>query len=625
MRTKVYCIAILLLLALLAGCVAPPVSAPAAEVAASSIQIEHERGTLTLAAPVERVAVLDYSFLDSMLALELKPVGAALDATGGDRGVPPYLAELAAGLESAGARPQPNLEKLVTLKPQVIIADAAAQADFYDQLNQIAPTVLFNSRRGTYDDLMQQLVAIGTMTGKAAEAQAVVDAQAQLVTTAKAQANVDAPPLVVAVATGEGLTVHSTTSFVGSLLEQLGRKNGVEPQADASQFEVSFEGLAALNPQTLVFFTGANEVPIVREWSQNPIWNQLEAVKRGRVYEFDRDLWTRGRGPIALKLIVNEAITSGLLGDDEPTAQFAFRSSGEGGAVSAALPGSLQLLATTADYRLVQDALGEKQVPLTPQCIVAAGSGYLDHLLALGVQPCGAAHGPGGSGFPDHLADQLVDVAYVGGTLEINLEAVAALDPDLILAMHPAHTEGDFKTLLDPIATTVYLTEPWQDWRRAMNEIALLLGKEEVAQARLAAFDQKLADAKTQLAEWMAGEKVMFLRVFPEKLRIYGVASPTGDILYRGLGLTPATLTPADDHATEITLELLPEIDADHIFLLDQTEDGMAAIQANPLWQRLTAVQNNQVYPVDVKVWVQGEGLFAYDVLIDDVLAALNQ
>jgi iron complex transport system substrate-binding protein len=285
--------------------------------------------------------------------------------------------------------------------------------------------------------------------------------------------------------------------------------------------------------------------------------------------------------------------------------------------------GGLQVLETTSEYRLVKHARGETKVPLNPGCIVVAGSGYLDHLLSIGVKPCGAAHGPGGSGFPEYLADQLQDVSYVGGTLEVNLEAVAAKNPDLIIAMHPAHSEGDFKTLFDPIAPTVYLNEPWADWRKALGEIGVILGKESAAQAALAKFDAQLAAGRERLRGALGSEKVAFLRVLPSELRVYGTGSPTGNILYQGLGLAPSALTPLDENATSISLELIPRLDADHIFLLDQTEDAMAGVKASPLWQALPAVQKGQIYPVDVKIWVQGEGMLAYSMLIEDVLQAL--
>jgi iron complex transport system substrate-binding protein len=284
---------------------------------------------------------------------------------------------------------------------------------------------------------------------------------------------------------------------------------------------------------------------------------------------------------------------------------------------------SLQVLETTSEYRLIKHARGETKVPLNPSCIVVAGSGYLDHLLTLGVKPCGAAHGGGGSGFPGYLADQLQEVAYVGGTLEVNLESVAARNPDLIIAMHPAHSEGEFKTLFDPIAPTVYLTEPWVDWRTALGEIAMILGKGSTAEAALAEFDAKLAAGRERLREALGSEKVAFLRVLPSELRIYGARSATGALLFDDLGLAPSALSPLDDERASISQELIPQLDADHIFLLDQTEDGMAALKASPLWAKVPAVQQGHVYPVDVKTWVQGEGMIAYNWLIDDVLQAL--
>jgi iron complex transport system substrate-binding protein len=285
---------------------------------------------------------------------------------------------------------------------------------------------------------------------------------------------------------------------------------------------------------------------------------------------------------------------------------------------------SLKVLETTGEYRLIKHARGETRVPLKPTCIVVAGSGYLDHLLSLGLKPCGAAHGPGGGSFPDYLADRLSGVTYVGGTLEVNLEAVAAQDPDLIIAMHPEHSEGDFKTLFEPIAPTVYLTEPWADWRKALGEIGMILGQESAAQSALTRFDARLVDGRARLRQAIGNEKVAFLRVLPSELRIYGARSATGDILYNGLGLVPSALTPLDDERTSISMELITQLDADHIFLLDQTEDAMAMIKANPLWKTLPAVQNGHIYPVDVKIWVQGEGMIAYELLIDDVLKALG-
>ena len=286
-----------------------------AQAQTNSFSIKHETGTYTATQAAKRVVVLEYSFLDSLIAVGVSPVGAAIGTQAGDRGAPPYLRPLLTGITEVGSRAAPNLEVMLRLKPDVIVADAFVHKTLEANLKAIAPTIMFNSRRGSYDDLQSQTLELAKLVGKEVLAKRLLEEQARLIQKAKAFANPKAPSFVAAVATPTSLTLHSTESFIGSLLERLGRKNAVKPQGTASQFEVSLEALITLNPATLALFTGSFEKPITEEWAKNPLWQRLEAVKRNRVFVFDRDLWTRSRGPIALKKIVAEAINSGLLAD----------------------------------------------------------------------------------------------------------------------------------------------------------------------------------------------------------------------------------------------------------------------------------------------------------------------
>ena len=293
-------------------------SLTALALAQSAIVIKGETGVLELTQPAQRVVVLEYSFLDTLIALGVKPVGAAIGTQAGDRGAPPYLRRSLAGITEIGSRAAPNFEVVLKLKPDVIVADSFVHKSLEAQFKQIAPTLMLNSRRGSYDDLMQQTVDLGRLVGRESLARHLVSEQQSLIAKSKAFARKTAPAFVAAVVTPTSVTLHSSSSFIGSLLERLGRKSAVKPREDLSQFEISLEGLVALNPATLVLFTGADEKPLTSEWAKNPLWARLEAVKRGRVYTFDRDLWTRSRGPIALKKIVAEAINSGLLADRQP-------------------------------------------------------------------------------------------------------------------------------------------------------------------------------------------------------------------------------------------------------------------------------------------------------------------
>ncbi|WP_161880782.1 ABC transporter substrate-binding protein [Deinococcus alpinitundrae] len=289
---------------------------------AFGLSVKHERGSLELKGPAKRVVALEYSFVDTLLALGVTPVGAALGSQGGDRGAPPYLRALSAKIPATGSRAQPSLEIMLSLRPDLILADAFVQGEIYPQLAKLAPTAAFQSRRGSLDDLNAQTLAIGQLVGREAAARQLLADQQALMRKAKVFSKKAAPAFVAAVVTPKSFTVHSNQSFVGSFLEALGRKNALGPKGDQTQYEVSLEGLVALNPQTLVLFAAPDETPITQEWKKNPLWQKLSAVQRGRVYVFDRDDWTRGRGPLALKLMVAQAIESRLLQDAAPSAAF---------------------------------------------------------------------------------------------------------------------------------------------------------------------------------------------------------------------------------------------------------------------------------------------------------------
>jgi len=289
---------------------------------AAALSVSHERGTLELNAPVKRVVALEYSFVDTLVALGVKPVAASLGLQAGDRGTPPYLRPRVAGVTVSGSRAQPSFEVMAAARPDLILADAFVHKDIYPQLARIAPTAAFQSRRGSLDDLNAQTLLIGQMIGREAAARHLLADQRSLIAKAKAFTKKGAPAFVAIAMRPDSLTVHTDQSFVGSFLEALGRKDLLAVKGDQTQYDLSLEGLVALNPQSMVLFTAPDEEALLRSWKANPLWQKLGAVQRGRVYEFDRDNWTRGRGPLALKLMVAQAIDSRFLQDAAPPKEY---------------------------------------------------------------------------------------------------------------------------------------------------------------------------------------------------------------------------------------------------------------------------------------------------------------
>jgi iron complex transport system substrate-binding protein len=88
----------------------------------------------------QRVVVLDdHTYLDPVLALGIKPVG-IMSCDGCDenyRGIPD---DLVAGIPDVGIASHPSLERILSLKPDLILADNF-QKNSYPQLSTIAPTI----------------------------------------------------------------------------------------------------------------------------------------------------------------------------------------------------------------------------------------------------------------------------------------------------------------------------------------------------------------------------------------------------------------------------------------------------------------------------------------------------
>ncbi|TDQ39604.1 ABC transporter substrate-binding protein [Thiopseudomonas denitrificans] len=75
-------------------------------------------------------------------------------------------------------------------------------------------------------------------------------------------------------------------------------------------------------------------------------------------------------------------------------------------------------------------------------------------------------------------------------------------------------------------------------------------------------------------------------------------------------------------HSDTLSLENLPLVDADWLVLASLNADGkksMDEAMAQPVFQRLKAVQNGHVKVVDGQVWSSGAGPLAARVLLDDL------
>lgn len=272
--------------------------------------------------------------------------------------------------------------------------------------------------------------------------------------------------------------------------------------------------------------------------------------------------------------------------------------------------------------RTVTDEMGQQVViPAEPKRIAVIQTGQLDGALTLGVVPAGAARGQGTDLYGDYhkaafpqFAAELDGMADLGNRQEPDIEAIAALKPDLIFLNKAALVEDTYKAL-QQIAPVVVTKGTGVNWKVDFLLLAHALGKAQAAQTIL---DQFHADADALAANWAdAPPSVSFVHSNGERTRIMGVSSFAGSIA-EDLGLTRPESQNVMETSVDISPELLDQADADWIFYSGQG-DGIATITEAPLWPTLQGVAADQAVFVEYEPFYFNAGPAAARIVLKTI------
>ncbi|MFB7411988.1 ABC transporter substrate-binding protein [Streptomyces sp. NPDC056202] len=267
--------------------------------------------------------------------------------------------------------------------------------------------------------------------------------------------------------------------------------------------------------------------------------------------------------------------------------------------------------------RTLTHALGKTELPAVPKRVVVLDVGEFDNVVSLGVKPVGYAPAEGDDGIPAYLQKDAGTPKSVGTINNLNLEAIANLQPDLILGSQLR--AADKYDELSKIAPTVFSIRPGFTWKENYLLNAAALDRTAEAEAKLAAYETKAE----QLGKDIGPDKptVSMVRYLPGKIRLYAKASFIGTIL-QDTGLPRPENQRIDELAAEISPEKIDEADGDWIFTgvygeAKATKKDTA--QANPLWKNLKAVKAGQAEDVPDETWYLGLGVTAANMVLDDL------
>lgn len=282
---------------------------------------------------------------------------------------------------------------------------------------------------------------------------------------------------------------------------------------------------------------------------------------------------------------------------------------------------AMALGAGAAGAREVTHSMGTADVPDSPQRVVVLTNEGTEAVLALGIKPVAAATSFLGDPWYEHIAEQMTDVTPLGTESAIDLELLASLEPDLILANKMRHEK--IYEQLSAIAPTVVSERLRGDWQVNFSLYADALNKQAEGEALLADYNDRLGAISEQLGHRKA-EKISLARFMGGMTRIYFKDTFAGLALSQ-IGFARPEAQDKAEFAEEITKERIPEFEGDRLFYyVYETGDGEGDKQAqdwlsDPLWQNLEVVKAGKAYPVSDAIWNTAGGYLAANLMLDDI------
>lgn len=271
---------------------------------------------------IQRLVTLDEVSFESAIALGFQPVGAPLSEQ-----IPAYLSDRVAGVENIGTGGRPNLERILTLKPDLIIGLDFNQ-DVYAQASQIAPTVLMPfEHSGKWKAFFRQFsIALNRETiGQAVMHQYERRLQALQNTLKAATSSVQnlSFPFKVSVVRvyPDNINLYFRDSFCGTILQDAGLARPDVQNLSASEAKqrfnnevqalISLEQLDRADGDVMFVWTGEDSVAATQSAQKklaklqvSPLWRNLNVIKLNRVY-FVPDYWIGGN-PLAANAIIDD-------------------------------------------------------------------------------------------------------------------------------------------------------------------------------------------------------------------------------------------------------------------------------------------------------------------------------
>jgi iron complex transport system substrate-binding protein len=258
----------------------------------------------------------------------------------------------------------------------------------------------------------------------------------------------------------------------------------------------------------------------------------------------------------------------------------------------------------------IEHKYGSTTIDSAPERVVSVGYNDQDTILALGIVPVAIRDWYGdqpSATWP--WAHELLDGAEpeVLDPSALNFEAIAALDPDLIIGVSSGMTEEEYDTLsaiaptLTQSGSFVDYGMPWQDQTLMIGEA---LGKRDEAEAMLDDIEDRYEEVKADHPELAGAEATVSYVLDEANIGAYGPEDGRSRLL-TDLGMViPQDVVDAagDQFYSSFSWEQIGMLDNDILIWIASEPGVIDQIKAAPLRQQLRAVsEGREIFLTDLE------------------------
>ncbi|WP_138752709.1 ABC transporter substrate-binding protein [Paenibacillus sinopodophylli] len=264
--------------------------------------------------PITKIACVVSLCIDVLVELGLEPVAIAESGVRTIATEPEFYGDNGKKFASIGGSFfEPNLEDIVTAKPDLVIGLMGVHDALREGLNGAAPVYLAQPK--TYSDSIAVLETIGKLTGKTVEAKTAGDHFLAKLESAKQKAPKDKKALIM-YGTDVNFAIVTDSGLGGSVLKEVSHypfqvKDPSEDPYGEGSIPYSLEKLLEEDPDAIFiesYSYSPGTKPLSEQMAELPLWSKLKAVKENKVIEVRSPIWGDGRGTRSLGILLDESL-----------------------------------------------------------------------------------------------------------------------------------------------------------------------------------------------------------------------------------------------------------------------------------------------------------------------------